>query len=168
MKTEARWYQQNCHEGSSPMHGILTLKRPDVIGTDKPKPTPPTGNALIVAVAMALEARGSQMTRGMENIEDRGFADVLTTPVADTVFAMIAEELEVLHVDGDLSTVGGVVHALGIGVHTFPGARGRRGRPITSADAIIWGAHCIGCHCHGDEISTASAAARVRSFTTGG
>lgn len=126
--------------------------------------TPPTGNDLLEAVALALEARGSQKTYGYEGIEYRDTKFVITAPVSDTVFGWISEELHDLGVTATMNTVGETLAALGI--HGGPtGISVGKGHTFISDDqARHSAAHKIGCHCLGAEITGEQAAKRVRFF----
>lgn len=115
---------------------------------------PPVGAKLLEAVALALEARGSEKTTGYDGIEHRNAGGLLKEPSAGTIFGWIAEELADLGVKDDMSTVGGTLTGLGI--------TGDKNTNIE--DAQHKAAHLIGCNCHGAEITAAQAAARVRGL----
>ncbi|MEX0918336.1 MAG: hypothetical protein WDZ93_04235 [Candidatus Paceibacterota bacterium] len=124
---------------------------------------PPTGNDLLEAVALALEARGSQQTKGYEGIERRKAEDVLAASADTTVFGWIAEEMAELGVKASMNTVGETLSALG--VHGGEGGiRGFAGAIMTDQHALHHAAHTIGCHCHGAVITAQDAAGRVRSL----
>lgn len=132
-------------------------ERPPLASTNvAPMPNPPRGDDLLEALALALEARGRQLTAGFEGIEHRTADEVLDAPAADSVFGWIGEELTALGVPGDKTTVGDILTAMGV-----------VGGGMTGEDdqtAQHWAAHSIGCHCHGLEISAWDAADRVRQM----
>jgi len=144
----------------------FTLKLPEHSPGQRPTKTPPTGNERLEAVALALEARGSQTTCGYEGIEYKGYQEVGKAPVKGTVFGWIAEELDELGVQTPMDTVDETLAALGIrgGVDGVDKPR-HKGKKFLSDDvARHSAAHHIGCHCHGAVITANAAAGRVRSF----
>lgn len=134
------------------------LDRKSLSRTTAPTPNPPKGNDLLEAIALALEARGTEKTAGFEGIEHRGAKEVLAASSKDTVFGWIAEELTTLGVVGDMTTVGGTLAAMGIV------GDNRNGKVISDHTARHHAAHAVGCHCHGLEITAEDAAKRVRGL----
>lgn len=109
-------------------------------------------------IITALRAHGHETTVGIERIEYKDPKDVLSSPVAGTVFQWVEDALREQGVQVKQATVGGVMSAMGANRNLFGPNRFK-----SDEDAQIRMAHIIGCHCHSAaaDISGYDAAARL-------